>query len=71
MAGEKKLNDLNDVLVGVENELLRRKVSRQDDTIDYAMDIINKAADAGAIELVDCDGDGDEDCGDEEDGDKE
>jgi hypothetical protein len=50
-----KLKDLNDTLTSVENELLRRKVDRQDVEIDSALDVINKAAEAGAIEVKDCD----------------
>jgi len=59
-----KLADLNGTLMGVENELLKRKVSQQDQTIDDAMDIINTAVDDGAIEFdfSGCDG-----CDDEED----
>ena len=63
VAGE-KLKDLNQTLIGVENELLRRKVDAQDATIDGAMEIINTAAENGQIELDDCEGcEGDEDGG--------
>jgi len=65
-----KLTDLNQTLVGVENELLKRKIADQDETIDGALDIINQAAEAGAIDLDDCDGcEDDGDGGDAQDGD--
>ena len=59
-----KINDLNVMLMGVENELLKRKVDRQDVTIDSALDTLNKAAENGDIELTDC-CDDDEDTGEE------
>lgn len=48
-----KLTDLGNTLMGVENELLKRKVDRQEKTIDGALDVINKAAEAGVIDLTD------------------
>jgi len=61
MTTGEKLGTLDQTLTGVENELLRRKVARQDDTIDGALDIINQAAEAGAIALDNCDGCDDDD----------
>lgn len=65
-----KLKDLNDTLTSVENELLQRKVDRQDAELDSALDVINDAAEAGAIELKDCDdenaGGGNDDVEDDE-----
>lgn len=60
-----KLKELDGMLMGVENELLHRKVDRQEITIDGALDTINKAAEAGAIDLGDCvaDGGGEADSG--------
>jgi hypothetical protein len=59
-ATSEKVTSLNDLLVGVENSLLKRKIDRQDVTIDGALDVINKASEAGAIEVGDCEGCDDE-----------
>lgn len=47
------VTDLNQTLTGVENELLKRMVDRQDATIDAALDVINRAAENGDIDIVD------------------
>lgn len=64
-----KLKDLAGALTGLENELLRRKMDKQDDTIDDALNIINGLADDGTIEIDgECCGD-DDDFDDDEDDD--
>jgi hypothetical protein len=61
---DEKLQDLNRTLMGVENELQKRKIDRQDATIDGALDVINTAAADGAIDVDDCDGCEDDEAGD-------
>ncbi len=51
---EDKLKELNVTLKDVENNLMSRKIERQDATIDDALEIINMAQEAGAIEVDDC-----------------
>lgn len=65
--GNSALNKLSDTLMGIENDLLKRKIDRQEATIDSAMDILNTAAEMGAIEFRGCE-DGEDDCEDEKDG---
>jgi hypothetical protein len=55
-AKNEKINALQQTMVGVENELLRRKIERQEVTIDGALDVINQAAAIGAIEIENCAG---------------
>jgi hypothetical protein len=55
-----KLDKVNRTLTGVENALLRRKVERQDATIDGVVDTLNKLADDDIIDFEGDDaGDGD------------
>lgn len=49
-----KLKELNTTLKDVENNLMGRKIERQDATIDDALEIINMAQETGAIEVDDC-----------------
>lgn len=49
-----KLKELNTTLKDVENNLMARKIERQDATIDDALEIINMAQETGAIEVDDC-----------------
>ena len=59
MPGEKNaLNNLNQTLTSVENELLKRKSDRDDETIDGVMDQINQLADDGVISICGCDDEG-------------
>lgn len=58
--GVERLSGLNDTLMGVENKLLHRALDRSRDEVDGAYEFLNKAADAGVIELG-CDGCGDDD----------
>jgi len=64
MTGEKEqpLTSLNQTLTSVENELLKRKSNRDDDTIDQMLDQVNKLVDDDVIDVK---------CGDEEPGDGE
>ncbi len=48
------LDDLNTALKDVENNLMARKIERQDVTIDDALEIINMAQENGDIEVDDC-----------------
>jgi|GEM_PF-4896086 len=53
---DEKLVDLKGTLQGVENELMKRALDRRDATIDDALDVINKAAEDGDIEIGGCEG---------------
>ena len=55
--GAEKLDGLNSTLMGVENELMGRALDRRDDQLDHAVDFINKAAEADAID-IECGGEG-------------
>ena len=45
------LTGLNQTLTSVENELLRRKTDRDDETIDNMVSQVNKLADDGVVDI--------------------
>ena len=65
-ANDEMLNGLNQTLTSVENELLRRKVDRDQGDIEHYADFVSKLADDGVIDVSDG-SDGSDDVDDEED----
>jgi len=51
-----KLSELEGNLTGIENALLKRKVDRQDEIIDSALDIVDQAVEMGILDLDSCEG---------------
>lgn len=60
-AGSDRLADLNVALMGVENDLQGRALGRARSEADWAYGVVNKAAEAGVIDIQ-C-GDGEEEGG--------
>lgn len=49
-----RLEKLNKMLSKIEVDLMQKKIEKQNDTIDSALDIINTAAENGDIEISGC-----------------